>query len=562
MKPYLIIPPRKIHPPDKPQDPTKPVFPKQAHISPVIKQFNQCDTDVLELIKLPRPKISPSHVNWSPIPLTEKNEVVSYVYGRCAFNDIARALDTATNSEHRIYLAGWSIENNVQLRDPKIALPGVLTLLEQFLRNTKAQIRALLWNSPPFAYKDADNRPIVNLINSLPHGAALLDGRLPLEPMGVHHQKILIVSGRLGLIAFTGGMDLHNTRVNVNGSQPLHDVHMRLRGPAAKLLLKVFQERWQDHPDTVALDKKLGILPGSLYGARADVAFPLSLPRAQLVSSSIFPTGIKPREDRLVAIGCTYADLNKTKNSPSYSFAFRGNFSAWQMIEHAIKAAKKWIYLEDQYLSSSLVRDMLAKKLTEKEFKFLLILVCRDDIVDFPFATIWHNEYRAAFLKADPMQKKWSINTLVDLNNSPTNSSRRPWCGSYVHSKTWIFDDEYAIVGTANCTDRSLTHDSEVVVGVADNPLNSTRGEGFARQLRISLWRKHLGVPHNLVRDYTAGLKLWLKPSSTAMIYPYSKLRTPRPYNLTLSPETTINIDPNEVDVQKLRQFIDPNSMK
>ena len=36
----------------------------------------------------------------------------------------------------------------------------------------------------------------------------------------------------------------------------------------------------------------------------------------------------------------------------------------------------------------------------------------------------------------------------------------------YVHSKTWVIDDEFAIVGSANCNRRGYTHDSEASVGV------------------------------------------------------------------------------------------------
>src|SRR5262249_25476894 len=135
------------------------------------------------------------------------NQVVPYVYGRCCFADMAAALETATNSNHRIYLAGWWIETGVKLRDA--------ATLEQFLRQAKGEIRAMVWKAPKPYEKFANNNPIAGLINGLPNGACVLDDKLPTDPSpGAHHQKLVIVSGDQGLIAFTGGMDLNNSRVN------------------------------------------------------------------------------------------------------------------------------------------------------------------------------------------------------------------------------------------------------------------------------------------------------------------------------------------------------------
>ena len=577
MKPDPIPPPRMPEPPAKPAPPAAPKPHANIQTQSAAKEFNRCDMDVVELRKLPvqvdpyRPKFGRQPSEWSPVPFTGGNEVVGYIYGRCAFNDMARALDTAYSPGHRIYLAGWWIETRVELRDPKSALPGVFTVLEEFLRGTSAQIRALLWKPPPAAIKYANNQPITDLVNGLPHGAALMDERLPRDPIfGAHHQKLLIVAGSRGLIAFTGGMDQNNSRVNVQHYEPLHDVHLRIRGPAALGLLNVFRERWMDHPDTVALDAKLGVPRGSQYGVRASVAFPNPVTARDPVPSSTFPSDAQPRADRLVAIGRTYANLDKQNNPPPYAFARPGEITAWRMVEHAIKAAKRWIYLEDQYLTSTRAREALTAKLAEKNFEYLLILVCNDRAADIPFATTWHNEYRAALQKVDPSRSKWGIFTLIDASEP----SRKLWCGSYVHSKTWIFDDEYAIVGTANCTDRSFTYDTEVVAGIAEAPVNAAGGAGFARDLRIALWRKHLGVQHHLLRDYRSGLKLWRNLPPTSMAYPFSDLRTPRPATLkkpdvvdkatgkVLEAGEVIEIDPAEVDVQKVRIFVDPDGLK
>jgi len=67
-----------------------------------------------------------------------------------------------------------------------------------------------------------------------------------------------------------------------------------------------------------------------------------------------------------------------------------------------------------------------------------------------------------------------------------------------------VIDDEVALIGSDNMNRRSWTHDSELSVAVVDRALDDRapqdpggRGEGarrFARDLRLTLTREHLGV--------------------------------------------------------------------
>ncbi|WP_285304244.1 phospholipase D-like domain-containing protein [Stenotrophomonas maltophilia group sp. Smal17] len=73
----------------------------------------------------------------------------------------------------------------------------------------------------------------------------------------------------------------------------------------------------------------------------------------------------------------------------------------------------------------------------------------------------------------------------------------------YVHSKLLIVDDAVAIIGSANCNDRSLlgTGDTEIAAVIVDGAAKSMDlGNGvqvitrkFARDLRMKLWKKFLG---------------------------------------------------------------------
>lgn len=90
----------------------------------------------------------------------------------------------------------------------------------------------------------------------------------------------------------------------------------------------------------------------------------------------------------------------------------------------------------------------------------------------------------------------------------------------YVHAKTMIVDDEYIVVGSANCNQRSMdgARDSEIAVGayqphhLAKDDASIARGEihGF----RMSLWYEHL---HKLDDDF-------LHPETIQCVHKVQKL--------------------------------------
>ena len=132
--------------------------------------------------------------DWFPPgqPPTAGNQVIAYVYGLCAFADMAQALLTASAPEHRIYILGWSTDKGTLL------IPGTGTTLEDYLRNTRAQVRGMFYDgkvtlTPQLqaAAPGVENKWINDTINQLPHGASLIDSKLP--ALGIHHQKLLVI---------------------------------------------------------------------------------------------------------------------------------------------------------------------------------------------------------------------------------------------------------------------------------------------------------------------------------------------------------------------------------
>ena len=511
--------------------------------------FTTCTTDAAEIGKLPRQ--APPLPEWLPAQgaairetardaalwfagaprPTAGNTVVPYVYGRCAFSDIGDALATASTPEHRIYLVGWWAEPWTRLKSPVSGPPPTNPLLQDYLRSTRAQVRALFWNTPRKKVA-GDNEAIVQFINSLPNGAAIEDGKLvpgdpPRRGPSAHHQKLVVVSGAFGLVAFLGGMDLNNSRVDVGGFSPLHDVHVRLIGPAAAACLAVFRDRWTDHPASARLDEvKFRMTPAAV---RLDFER-IRTVKPQPMESVTAPSGALPETRLNVSIGVTYPPLSKFKPGDDYSFAKNGEQSAWQLIKNGITGARTWIYVEDQYLVSRRARAELLKKIKEPGFRFLLVLMGASAHFEndssklanneFPYLISARNEFRTDLAAIDPARKKWRMFSL----RPTTDAERRPWCGDFVHSKLWIFDDDFVVVGSANCDDRGYTFDTEIVAGIADDPLERASGARFARDLRIALWRKHLGVPHSQLQDFSKGLRFWLSPPPSSMVIDTSAL--------------------------------------
>jgi phospholipase D1/2 len=119
-------------------------------------------------------------------------------------------------------------------------------------------------------------------------------------------------------------------------------------------------------------------------------------------------------------------------------------------------------------------------------------------------------------LKVRGMADKWrEYLTVLNLRNYGQTTSGVLTEMIYVHSKLTIVDDAVAIIGSANINDRSLNGngDTELAAVIVDDAQAEyiDLGQGvsaatrkFARDLRIKLWKKHLGM---LIDTSTTGVQ-------------------------------------------------------
>ena len=427
-------------------------------------------------------------------------------------------------------------------------------------------IRALLNLHPaprPTNRHKWGNLDLVTKLNALPKALAINDFRY-LWLNGTHHQKLVIVLNKRGLSAYVGTMDVHFQRI----AHRWCEVHCKFRGDAAQELYRVFWDRYIEHKE---IERRVGTnyfyllpspnqVPAQSGGGRvlAQVATtygnpqrpnPIGIagPKTQVVNQPHrvqVSTGTWPVPGTLrswtsppVEVGNDFF-LGKdpeapmllgeaSRQTPTYAFAPRGSTGIYAMIKAAIENTKEFIYLEDQYLICDQpmgqlrsVLDLLVDKVKQNPFKKLIILCTRLDEINEEhqgLAAPHRRQFVERLASAGGPKVvicQYKSNEALGTGIGPARHS--PF---YIHSKTWIFDDQYLVTGSANCNRRGYSHDSELDVGVYDVERQ------FVKELRIRIWLSRLNTEkvRTLISradmvDPLAGAKYWEHPSRYGLI--------------------------------------------
>jgi phosphatidylserine/phosphatidylglycerophosphate/cardiolipin synthase-like enzyme len=492
---------------------------------------------------------APTHPLWMPDP-RPGNDVKILLNGQETYREIIKALDPSPRKwrvDSFIYLANWIVYDDFNLdRDPDhrfVSTPG--TTLRDCLRRASenhVMIRALFWDRVIKSGATHQNDAPRDFINSLPGGHAILDGRVintvfgDTYNKGSHHQKLLLVNGPEGLLAFAGGVDFHPNRVFQHGdpldapagtrsrdikrldeqSAPLLDVHVRIRGPAAYDLLDVFLRRYADHPTAAghqiyAPYRDYKPLPNGGVTVRVCTTFgdkPIRddtnvSPTARTLQLLEGPQTERPfRQTNVVTI--KQDGGGRLRGIQPYSFAPRGRQSGRAQLLFAISSARQFIYFEDQYMVGQEIAEAIRDVVKAHGVKVIGVIPHQSISSDFDQASAGHyrgdagrNVLASARLTrvirviygkgADPKDRRFLFSPLQQLKPDPKGSIYQ-----YVHSKVFIMDDAFCTIGSMNFNQRSTTHDSELSLGFYEpNPT----GDGFAKRLRRRLWQQHLRLP-------------------------------------------------------------------
>jgi phosphatidylserine/phosphatidylglycerophosphate/cardiolipin synthase-like enzyme len=210
------------------------------------------------------------------------------------------------------------------------------------------------------------------------------------------------------------------------------------------------------------------------------------------------PADPAPRGTHAVQVLRTYA-----RRQGGYPFAPHGERSVARGFRKAIQRARRLIYLEDQFLWSTEVARTFADALVANPSLHLIAVVPR-----------FFDQAGVLTLRPNQVGRELAVQVLLDAAPDRVaiyDIENLAGVPVYVHAKVSVIDDVWASVGSDNFNRRSWSHDSEISCAVLDDerddraPLDPAGlGDGarkFARDLRLQLWREHLGRAEGDDRD-------------------------------------------------------------
>ncbi|MFI5952805.1 phosphatidylserine/phosphatidylglycerophosphate/cardiolipin synthase family protein [Cryptosporangium sp. NPDC051539] len=320
----------------------------------------------------------------------------------------------------------------------------------------------------------------------------LLDWSGPV--LGSNHQKLVVFSIGGAVTAFVGGLDLIPSRWDAKPHDRLrlgphrwgwHDAAARLTGPAAARVGEVFRARWEN-----AAKLPPRFLPGRWFTyprGGATVLNPADAPRTvpPVPEQSPQPTpGVALRVLRSYRPWRVYRREGWVRmRTPAV--VRTGTYEVYETLITAIKAARRYIYLEDQYFHESpggnrhyeLFGELRAA--AGRGVKVILVGSGRRDPADGGDSTVRPvitRDLRRQVINRLPESARQNVvmYRVRDLT---------------VHTKLMLIDDVFASIGSANFFSRSMVGtDSELTCALV------TTGPAVT-DLRVHLWAEHLRTP-------------------------------------------------------------------
>jgi phosphatidylserine/phosphatidylglycerophosphate/cardiolipin synthase-like enzyme/uncharacterized membrane protein YdjX (TVP38/TMEM64 family) len=381
------------------------------------------------------------------------------VDGAAYYDAFAQAVERAQRS---ILLVGWDIDSRTRLCRPDAPTETLCELLNRVATKNKGlQVHILAWDFSMIYAFERQLFPIYHLDWKTHRRVHFrLDANHPLG--AAHHQKVVVVDDA---IAFSGGLDITTHRwdtrrhkpvdprrrdANDELYKPFHDVQMAVDGEAARALGDMIRERWRR-------------------------ATGQSLRPPSGVTGDPWPPGLLPdARDVEVAIARTEPSLGDKPEVREVEALFLA------MIERA----KRTIYIENQYTTSTVIAEALAKRLEEEDGPEVVI-VCPSQCSGW-LECCTMGVLRAGFLSrlldADKHQRMRVYYPRVDES-----------IDVFIHSKVMVIDDDIVRIGSANISNRSMRVDTEcdVAFEARGNPAISAAITRFRNQLL----GEHLGAP-------------------------------------------------------------------
>jgi phosphatidylserine/phosphatidylglycerophosphate/cardiolipin synthase-like enzyme len=354
--------------------------------------------------------------------------------GEEAMAAIAEAIASAREF---IHITGWHFAAQFELvRGAPSAVLGVL-LAEAAGR---VDVRVLAWAGAPvpvFHPSRAEVRAGVAQLVRQTNIRCELDPRE--HPFHCHHEKTLVIDGQL---AFVGGIDMTDLGGDRNDSSDhparrrlgWHDVGTRLRGPAVADVGAHFAMRWRE-----------------------------------LTGETV------PEPPPPAPCGGHTVQVVRTVSEVMYESLPQGDFGMLESYIRALRSAREFVYLENQFLWAPEIVELLAAKLRDPpQDSFRLVVVLPSKANNGQDDT---KGQLGRLIAADGGAGRLLAATLRSLTGTRDDPL-------YVHAKVGIVDDRWLTVGSANLNAHSLLNDTEMNV--------CTDHRELARHTRLRLWAEHL----------------------------------------------------------------------
>jgi phosphatidylserine/phosphatidylglycerophosphate/cardiolipin synthase-like enzyme len=371
-------------------------------------------------------------------PLRHGNRLEVLVDGETALPAIENAI---RNAKSHVHIANWHASPDFRL----IREPDTLTLRDLLAVTAQrgVDVRLLLWAGPPLPAFQPTRGLVKAQQREFTENTGVrceLDARE--RTMHCHHEKLVIVDDT---VAFVGGIDftaLEGDRHDSNEHPPdrpicWHDLTTRLHGPIVADVANHFRLRWTEV-------------------AGEDL----------------------PEPDEPEPTGETNVQLLRTVPDKTYGFAPRGEFTILDSYLRALRSARKLIYLENQFLWSPEIAEVLIDKLCDPpDDRFRVVLLLPRKPSNGADTT---RGQLGRLLDADDGKGRLLATTISTHDGDES-------APVYVHAKLGIVDDEWMTIGSANLNEHSLFNDTEVNVATDDREL--------IHATRLRLWSEHLGHP-------------------------------------------------------------------
>lgn len=329
------------------------------------------------------------------------------------------------------------------------------------------------------------------------------------------HAKLLVVDDREAFLIgspFVNGYwdDSRHRPVDARrpwrelGGRPLHDLSVRVTGPAVADLATIFDQLWDE----------CGQPRRASARAAASAASAASVPSQPLVA---------PRDRAAVGIASTMP-RRMLASVP------RGVTQILDACLRGIARARSLIYVEHQYLSSRPVIGALAGALAcAPDLEMIVVLNQNPDVTAYRG---WQNtRLRESGLLHHPrvgVFALWSAERAERAGDTVTPPAAMRLNQVFVHSKVLAVDDAWATVGSANLDGVSLDSYGDDFSGrlarrvfrnvrnidvnvVLEDDIRTRRAARPVLDLRTRLWAEHLGGNATKMADRPASgwLPLW-----------------------------------------------------